>query len=65
MFIISCIYILFYLFTSKQVDANKGKEKGKYDGLIAQIKGTTMIRKLCRVVMNLEQVTCVYMYIFI
>lgn len=38
----------------------KGKEKEKDGGLSAQIRGTTMIRKLCRVVMNLEQVSIVH-----
>ena len=35
--------------------AGTSKTKDKDDGLTAQIRGTNMIRKLCRVVMNLEQ----------
>ena len=35
--------------------ASTSKTKDQDDGLAAQIRGTTMIRKLCRVVMNLEQ----------
>ena len=34
--------------------AGTGKTKDKDDGLTAQIRGTNMIRKLCRIVMNLE-----------
>ena len=46
-----------HLFSTKVVAVGtKGKEKDKDAGLTTQIKGTTMIRKLCRVVMNLEQV---------
>lgn len=42
-----------YLDMLYQVGGNKRNED---DGLQVQIRGTTMIRKLCRVVMNLEQV---------
>ena len=51
--------IITFLFSCKfkvATTGSKGKEKEKDGGLSTQIRGTTMIRKLCRVVMNLEQV---------
>ena len=56
-FTILIIFVAVYLSSTKVVAVGtKGKEKDKDAGLTTQIKGTTMIRKLCRVVMNLEQV---------
>jgi hypothetical protein len=56
------IYIHICICMLYQVGGNKRNED---DGLQVQIRGTTMIRKLCRVVMNLEQVKYIYIYIYI
>lgn len=57
---LTALYARTWLAVSSQVattarSREKDRDKDK-DGLLLQIKGTNMIRKLCRVVMNLEQV---------